>query len=245
MTDKKLPRRVFLAELDALLDTRSAILNRELKSDVIPILKNGYIYRNVDHFPGLEFKKFRELYAQRDKTLLVDSMATKIVSMISEYVQSVISNVFATPFHYEPVVMINIHPYKLTDAEISVIADTFSKRIGSLADIEIINQPYEKLTPRFLNENEVAYFAVYDYTNYINTHMVTNAFTSCPAPTTALVIPRIIVSEPSNQLNPNLEYIFQTVEDNISPYIGINYLPVGDFCLDLPEELLSSLVTTA
>ena len=237
---KSLPRRVYLAELDALLDTRAAILNREVGDKLTYILANGYFYRNVDHYPDLPFEKFMELYRNRDKSLLVDALSTPIVRMISEYIQGVYYNTMATPYHYEPVLMINIHPYVLSKDEEKIIAQGIATKFKHKVNIELINLPYKKIGPKFLKDNDVAYLALYNYVEYLNLHLDGDEFVKYPCPTVGLVAPRIIFAKPSNQLSPRLNDDFQSVEDIVGQFISMQYFPVKDFCMNIPIELIEA-----
>ena len=235
MSDKELPRRIFLAELDVLLDTRAAILFRELGEEkTIEILQNGYFNRVVDDYPGLPFDKFRDLYRNRDKSILENALATKIINVAKQYVFSVKRNIIASPFHYDPVVMINTHPYDLTDEETAVIHKMVSARIGNAAEVEFINMPYEKIGNKFLKKNDVAYLAIYDYVEYLNKHTDTPDFVEYKSPETGFIIPQMIFSRPGYTGNPYINNAFQIVEDVIGPYLSVNYLSVDEFCINIP-----------
>lgn len=237
---KSLPRRVYLAELDALLDTRAAILNRELGDKFIDLLTTGYFFRNVDSFPDLPFEKFMDMYRARDKSILGDAVATPLIKMIGEYVQSVIYNTMATPYHYEPVLMINIYPYKLEKDEMEALASGISIKFKDKVAIELIDVPYNKLGPKFIRDNDVAYIAIYDYIHWLNIHIGSGEFSQYPSPTVGLVAPKIIFAKPTNQLTPNLERDFQSLEDIVGSFISVHYSPIADFCLNVPMPLLEA-----
>ena len=239
MSADELPRRIFLAELDTLLDTRASILFNELGEEkTIKIIRGGYFDRVVDDFPDLPFDKFRELYRNRDKSVLVNALATKVIDIAKQYIFSVRRNVIASPHHYEPVLLINTHPYKLTDEETAVIHKMVSARIGNSAEVEFIDLPYEKIGNKFLQKNDVSYLAIYDYVDYLNKHTDTKEFEEYKSPETGFIIPQMVFSRPGHKSNPYVNNAFQIVEDVVGPFLSVNYMPVKDFCVSIriPER---------
>lgn len=238
----KLDKAVFLAELDALLDTRATILTRELGVENIPrFLKAGYFERFADRFDQMPWRTFREHYRTRDKSVLAGAMATPVVRMISEYVRSVIQNVVSSPNHLEPAVIVNVYPYDLSETERQVIAEMISVKTGGFCEVGIISKDYASITPRWLKANDVSYYALYDYTEWLNIHFDNKNLVDTKCTDIGLIAPRIIVSDPANVYLPDLEKDFQITEDRVAPYISLSYSPVSDFCVDLPGQLLEKM----
>lgn len=236
MSTKALPKTVFLAELDALLDTRASIIFDKLgEESTIELFKNGYFNRTVDDFKGLGFTEFRKLYANRDKSVLVNALSTKIMNLVVQFAWAVVRNITATPFHMEPKILINIYPYKLTDTEIANIHAMIRARIKDICEVEIIDFSYKDLGPKFISTNNISYFALYDYVDWINTHIETEDFLEYKNPESALVIPQIIFSKPDKSVNPYVNNTFEILQDVLGPSISLNYMPVSDFSVSMPK----------
>lgn len=234
----KLPRTAFLVELDALLDTRMALLYRELSEEDFELaVKSKYFTRHVDDYKNLPFEKFRGLYRDRTKALLKDAIVTKIIDMIREFAMAVISNVVSSPHHFEPVVYLNTYPYDLDDEEIAAIHDMVKLKLKNICDIEVINLSYKQMTPSFIKSNNISYLAIYDYVEYLNCHVNENEFSEVTNPDVSLVCPAIIFSRPDKIGNPIINDTFALFEEQMQPFISICYMPVSDFSANINTKL--------
>lgn len=212
-----------LIELDCLFDTRLGalmLMGEETLKHALP----QYFQRPIDYFKDINNNQFLHLYANRDKEVLKNTGITQFKNFIEEFVSKTNQQVMNSPFHYKPKIVINIHPYVLDEEEIKVIilgVKTFTK---GHADIEVVDMPYEALTPSFLKAN-ISIIILYEYYKWLDIHSASKAFKRTTCPEVTMMGPAIYFKKPSKIEDEP----FSDVEKLAAPFIGLKLLPVEFF----------------
>lgn len=216
-------------ELDTLLDTRMATLFKLSPDSVENIIKLGYHDRPFDIFPGIDEVKFRDAYSKRDKSILATSVVTPVAQIVKEFVVRTLDNVNNSPFHYQPKVILNIHPYKLDENEINMLIATLRHLTLNLADIEVVDMSYEEISPLYVKLN-LSIMILYQYDLWLEAQSVNEAFKKHTAPDVTLIGPRIYFKKPESRPKAD-EDPFAAMEHLASPFIGLALLPVEKFSM--------------
>lgn len=219
-------------ELDALLDTRIAILaNMEGKVLENAIL-DDYHNRKIDAFRGASFNEFRTLYDNRDKSILKETMVTGMAGLIKEFVEKTLKNITTSPFHNKPKIILNVHPYVLTEEEINVLVKSLVIITDGLSDVQVVNMSYDDITPMYVKAN-LSILVLYECYRWLETHSVNELFKKVTCPDVALFGPRIFFKE----FNPNTKHEvdpLDAMEKIAAPLIGLILLPIDRFSINLP-----------
>lgn len=220
-----------LVELDVILDTRMATLNRMGEQAVANALKAGYHDRPFDFFPGVDEAEFKRLYDARDKVTLAQALVTPICQLVREFVAKTLDNVHNSPFHYHPKIVLNIHPYKLTEGEINVMIKTLRGLTLGAADIEVIDKSYAELTPLYV-KNYLSTMVLYQYDQWLEAHSASGAFKQVTAPDVTLLAPAIYFKKPDKKPKAD-EDPFAAMMQLASPFIGLVLMPIEKFSMVL------------
>lgn len=218
-------------ELDTLLDTRMATLNRMGQEAVESALKAGYHSRPFDFFPGVDEAEFKRLYDARDKVTLAQALVTPICQLVREFVAKTLDNVHNSPFHYRPKIILNIHPYKLTEGEIQVFIKTFRALTLGAADIEAVDMSYEQISPLYVKTN-LSVMVLYQYDQWLEVHSQSEAFKKVTAPDVSLLAPAIYFKKPEKKPKPD-DDPFAAMQQLAAPFIGLALMPIENFSMVL------------
>lgn len=218
-----------LVELDSILDTRMATLHRLGGDAVEKALEAGYHERPFDFFPGVDQDAYDQLYAQRDKRTMASAMMTPVVQMVREFVAKTLDNVNNSPFHMQPKVIINIHPYKLSEGEIETLIRTFQSLTMEKADIEVIDKDYTELSALYVKVN-LSVMVLYQYDKWLEAQTVAKSFEKHTAPDVTLIGPAIYFKKPEKKPSSD-EDPFKAMCDLAAPFIGLVLVPVEKFSM--------------
>lgn len=225
------PRQsIFIIELDALLDTRMGTLLRLDKTCVDRVIKSGYLIRDRDQFLGIDPDSFKELYNKRDKQTLSLSMMTPMMNIISEFCKSTISMNNSTPFIQEPKVVINIHPYSLTDKEAMLIKKAVEAKLGKLIEVDISNMKYEQITPSYLNK-DISVLCLYDSYKWLDIQAEIGSFRKEICPLVTLYGPLLVKNLELKEVD--LSEFNKSMELLTKPFIDFKLVPVSFYSFDM------------
>lgn len=218
-----------LIELDALFDTRMSTL-WSIDTDIAAVaIAQGYHDRPFDVFPGLEDKVFKEKYANRNKSTLKGALITPMASFINEFTVQTLKNINNTPFHYTPTILVNIHPYKLTEEEIAVVIAGVRALTHNLATIEVVDMSYNEITPMYAKLN-LSVMVLYEYDKWLDVHSSKGEWkTTCPEVT--MLAPRIYMKQPSAKPDLDEEDPFELMMKVTSLFINLVLLPIDQFSM--------------
>jgi hypothetical protein len=170
MADRALPS-VFFTELDSLFDTRLGtllLMEQRGEAEMEKIVKGGYFTRDRDAFNGVDPAKFKAAYDARDKHTLRVSVVTRIIRFARDFGMNTIENNIKSPFIRDPKLIVNLHPYKLTQEERDNLVDGIRLRIGKISHIELVDMTYEQISTHYLRR-DTSVIALYDPYEWLET----------------------------------------------------------------------------
>lgn len=241
MVSKELTFSTMLVELDCLLDTRISLL-AELDDSKFKDVIKMYHNRDIDEFPYYSFDKFKELYDNRDKSILKNAIVTPIMSLITEFVDKTLLQIINSPFHYQPKIIINIYPYKLSDDEITNIISLIINKTKLRATVEVIDKSIKELTVGYVKDN-LSVMVMYKYYEWIEYHCSIKAFKSISCPEVCLFGPSIYFKPKQPNTNIKVDPISST-EELAKPLIGLKLFPINLFSFVIPTTEKQQNITT-
>ena len=222
---------IFGIELDALFDTRLATLARMGIDVVYEAVAGGYYQRDIDIFNGVDMVKFNELYRKRDVYTLREAMITPMTEFINMFIKQTFQAVVSSPFERKPVIEINIHPYVLTDQQISEIVVGMAAVTGGEVDIRVINMNYTDWSVEYINRN-YAQFAIYAYWEWIDAQAIAKNFEKNQIPAIKLYGPCLFKDVAAKEQH-SATNAFSVVEKFISPFVKLELLTAAYFSVSM------------
>lgn len=195
MTNPNLPDElkgkptIFYAELDALLDTRYGTLVM-LDPLVIPELYvNKFWHRITDEMhlfqKRVSKEDFEKAYKERTEEVLPHALMTMMVIELSlmvlkaEKLHATTGGTFP-----KPQVVINIHPYDLSEIGKDRIIGAIMHRVGFLTSVKVINEPQLNITPTVMKQREYSHVIMYHYDEWfqqvLRVQQEQNIVVGCP-----------------------------------------------------------------
>lgn len=224
----------FLIELDALFDTRLAVLGTMGEAALTSAFTHGYYDRQSDNFPGVDYDRFKELYKARDKRILKNATITPMAKIAKEFAASTLDNVNNSPFHYKPEIVINVYPYDLSQDEINLLVGATATVTLGLCDIVTVNLSPAQLSPLYLKLN-LAMTAIYDYDQWLEVHALSGAWRKHSAPEVTVLAPRISMIK-QDPLKANADEAFIAMQEQAKPFIDLKLINVENFSIILKPE---------
>lgn len=223
-----------MMELDCLFDMRLAAL-AELGDDALAsALRGDYYDRLSDNFDGVDYDAFKAIYDNRHKGLLKNAVITKISSFLKEFALGTMSNVNNGPFHMRPSILINCYPYKLLEDELRFIVLGVKQITGGICDIECVSISPQDLTPLYVKIN-LSTLIIYEYDKWLEAHAVTGDWKKHTAPDVTVLAPRISMLKDVKK-SALKDEVFDLVERQCAPFVGLKLLPAEHFSLALKPE---------
>lgn len=232
--DDALKASRFLIEIDTLFDTRLAVLASMGEDALTAAASQGYYERQSDYFVGVDYERFKSLYAARDKSILKDAIITPIANMAKEFATATLHNVNNSPFHYKPEILLNIYPYDLTENEIALMIKGLSSVTMGLCDIIAVNLSPVQLSPLYLKLN-LAMMAIYEYDKWLEANSVNGAWKKHTAPDVTVIAPRISMIKMLKPF-PKGEDPFEAMQQQAKPFIDLKLVPIEHFSIALKPE---------
>ena len=161
-----------LLPIDAVLDTRLATIEKIDEAAALKLLENGYRTRCIDDFDTLtggviSNSVFHEQYNARDIETLKLARVTGIAPLLNQLAHGLEVQGIQDPNICEIVVHLNCWPYELPQS----VIDAFIVSVGAYTSlstrVEVVNIPFEELTPKLLKEDYAAVF-MYDFNRWQN-----------------------------------------------------------------------------
>ena len=222
---------VFLTELDSILDTRLGTLLALEPDKVAELLANGYHKRLKDEFVGFDMVGYREKYANRDAKVLMNSMATPMLGMLHDFVLKTLKQTLRTPFHKNPKIELNIHPYKISDELAREMMRCVAAATGGLCDVEIVDYSPAQLNPLFIKERYDV-VTMYDYQVWYKEHIDSGLWGKYTCPTVTVFAPMMVKNpdvEVTQQLYDKITDDTEVIVNELRPLFQLHPLPVGFF----------------
>lgn len=240
-----------IVDLDSILDTRLALIFMMDKDYVGKLLAdNRYFKRDSNLFEGIDYEAFMDHYERRNKGLLVNAVATKMVSFIAEYVTKIEeARDRSVPDIDELEVHINTHPYStLNDNELTAIvrgtsAKLMAEGMPRTTVVKTVSYTPEQLTPKLMNDN-YAVVIMYEYYKLLDVQARLKNFDKSSCPSVTLFAPAINVKphinppervkEVEEELNTGLKVklsIYRHIELDYEMSINLTFLPIELFSI--------------
>ena len=220
-------------DIDALFDTRAGVLSSFGPDAVARAIADGYYLRETDEFSGIERDAFKARYARRDRTTLYESLTTPIVSQIRKFVHQTTMAAINSPYRKYAHIVLNTYPYVLNDDEQQNQILGLRAITKNQADIELIHEPLETLTPQYVKQHFVR-LIMYAYWEWLEIHARSKALIESRCQSISLLGPRLMTSsEAVTQLRGT--DAFTAIEKLTGCFINLCLLPVSEYCVDLPR----------
>lgn len=228
--------------LDVLLDTRLGTLAKMGEPYAEQIRDNGYLTRRVEHFDGVDMDAYRKAYAERDVDTLKHSVVSEGIRFVRDLVVEIRSQqaagIAADPNSHGVEIVINTHPYALSEEEQSLIADMVDEWLVGIAEIKTISVAVEDLTVEMCEDFSA--LLMYDYNEWMDNPKTVDGFrrNTGKLAKTHLFAPGIFfVKEPS------VEEMDQLGLKGMNPLEGIEALASPLIHLELLDVRLFSILT--
>lgn len=227
-------------DLDALLDTRAGTLHILDPSLFGVAITEGYLDREEDAFPYVSKEEFAELYALRDREVLINSPKTGVFNLILQIVKDAMKDSIDKPWHAGCKLYVNIHPYQLTNTEAAKFVAVFKDHTKGFIDIEIIDKSKEQLTPQYCKENFTTMIK-YEYASWLDYLAQNKSIKAMPLTDITLVVPELYFAkkpsaEEMAQLKKDKLTPFKATEVMLSPFITFKPLHVSYFCVEITAK---------
>lgn len=219
--------------LDALFDTRLSTLY-EVAADKVPeILRTSYFDRNYDEFEGVDVEVFNKAYENRGLHTLHNAMITRAAEMLMFFIDKTLKARASTPFVMQPLIHLNVYPYKLDEDVINLIIMGLRSLTKGMCDIEVIDRPLEEITPSYV-KTTYAIMIMYDYWNWLERQSENKQLLSTNCADIALIGPAIVRSSSIFDEVKN-EDPYQAIELYTSMFIKLQLYPISFFSVDLEK----------
>jgi hypothetical protein len=247
MTDTKKQPEVnttcrILVGLDEILDTRLGTLcaiNADFGTAIS--MDKNYYTRTIDKFSTpdhgtLSVANFLAFFKANRDLILRNSIVTKIPRLIDIHVTNILSKMNDNPMWTSVEIHLNVSPYKLEKAELDNILKLFRSLISCPISITLIDKPLEELTPEYIDD---AYPIVYMYRYYELLEVHRNAFKKKHCSNVMIYAPAVnfldnISPEVAEILQKEKTDIYEWTAKLISPYVNIQFAPIGVYSATLP-----------
>lgn len=220
-----------LIHLDELMDTREGALVNSQSTEVVQrVFTDNYHQRLVDRWDYVDMDAFREAYANRGRSVLRASHITPVLAVVKDFVHKTTALNENTPWSYNPVVVLNIHPYNLQPSEVEIFKKRIFIAIGGEVDFKVVDIPPADLTPGFL-ASEVSIATLYNYADWINIHTSLGTFSRESAASVGLLAPRIAFPlEPNDDVTVKLLNLAASeITELAAPFVGLRLLSIDTF----------------
>jgi hypothetical protein len=198
MKDRPLSNAVrggIMVDLDALFDTRLAILDELDPLLSAYVLENGYFKREEDNFGVCNFELFKKLYKARDLNTLAKSRITNVLSIVLDFANDYIKQHGAKR---TPNIYINTYPYRISSHACGDILKPLYNKTNGKANIHLVYTPPEELTVDVCKKN-LAYIIKYDFMDWLISLGKQGDILKTPMNEITLIAPRLYQSgKPAN-----------------------------------------------
>lgn len=185
-------KQCIYVQLDALLDTRLAVISKLNPEAAVKLLtEDAYYLRQIDDFEeltGITRSAFQEAYAKRDVEILQNSRITHIPMMLYELISKMEQMETDTPFVEDLQVHVNYWPYVLSDDERYQFELAISAYSGIETPVRLFSQHPMELTPRHIKQTYSG-LILYDFREWCSYHIT--ALENVHFPTITVIAPAL------------------------------------------------------
>lgn len=220
-------------DLDSLFDMRLVALGRMGEAALEAAFRDDYLERVTDEFAEVDVEAFKTMYAARDAGWLVDAKVTPVVRLLHEFGHRTLQAVVNSPFRRQPRIVINAHPYILTEEQANSIIVGVRAVTKGLLDIELVSLSYADLTPQYVKAQFVQ-LIMYSYWEWLEEHAANGNWHKTQCPQVRLYGPQLIKSKEAVRQLYGID-AFSAIETHFSPFVQIVLLPIRHFSVDLAK----------
>ncbi len=243
-------KQKILIELDALLDTRIAVVSQLSPEAAIDLLNSDYRVRPSDEIglftDHITTEQFQEAYKKRDATVLPISRPTAIMFAVNQIVRKLEREMYTLKDKVESIeVEVNVYPYVLPQNVMDEIAINVMTMVGCVTPVRSVFYPPFHLTPTVIARGEYSALVLYNLQDWINGALVQEIDPANCCPTVTLFAPALlktIEGVPTNAELTDAQGVFTDPflahSRMFAQIIGLDFWPVDFFSIvDLNEIL--------
>ena len=237
----------FLVDIEAIVDTRLGLMDYLDPDCAVRLVSNpDYFTRVQDKFQplcGIPEAIWKEAWKTRGATgeALKRAINTPAIDLVHYMVLEVEYRAINDPQISGAEVDLNIWPYTLSDEERLALAAALTQRVGWKAPINVICQPPQYFTPSLCKGSYYA-MVLYDHDAWFKVHQSELFATTVGMPKVTMYAPRLAAKEipppdmcdfSKHGVKKKID-IFDAVAHGLSQYVGLEYLPVNQYCICYP-----------
>lgn len=209
-------------EVDAILDTRLALLHAISEDAAVVTITNGtYNKRIRDNFRTISSNVFKSLYSRRNKVLLKYALPTNIFKIVNELL---IGHITDSVTIKQTKLYINVYPYILTDVEKNVILGVVEGLIKNCVFELVYMDPIKDLTPIWVRDNVQAIIK-YDGLLWLENHNKLFNLTNTPLMDKTIIVPALIAGPSSKAYKIDSKF-FITVAATMKSLIKVQFVDI-------------------
>lgn len=220
-------------DLDSLFDMRLVALKRMGLDKVEQAMAQDYLGRFYDEWDGIDTEAYKAVYAQRDVGFLRDALITPVVQLLKDFVEKTLVALVNSPFRRQPKIVLNLHPYVLDEASISVLMLGLRAATKHLMDIEVVSMTLDELTPKYVKQHFVQ-IVMYQYWEWLEVHAENQNWQETQCPAVRLIGPQLIQSKAAAEMLTGVD-VFGAIETHASLFVKLVLYPVAYFSVDLEK----------
>lgn len=226
-------KRLYL-DLDCILDTRLATLDRYLPDVAKSVINDQSYYTRLEDsftYNGTEIPHslFKPLYELRDKSILVKSNPTLLLSLLHHSIEEDIRspNAEIKKTKYECVV--NVYPYKLKEKETNGLFDLITLHLANSVNVIFIYLEPHRLTPEFVKEENIIDMYLYDGHSWLDYILSNNLHEDHKLLNTKLFMPKLAYGVKNFDNGTDIEEFFNNMKRLSGMVMETDYLPASVF----------------
>lgn len=223
-------------ELDALLDTRIAVVDELSPEAAVKMLSRDYWDRQVDDFSafGVDQTAYLERYRTRDGQILQRSRLTAIGPVINEIVMQLERETVHGPIAGDVEVHVNTHPFNLLEEERKAIQIAVSAHVGVNARVKVVHIATEHLTPSEIKQEYSAVF-MYNFEDWLTTHG--ELIFQSRMPTVIFVVPALY-----RERVPDQDEVHIDDAAEVSPFATLEHFMIETISLHMVNPQYFSII---
>lgn len=227
-----------LTELDALLDTRLATVDKLDPEAAVRLVANPtYFERIRDDFEplcGIEEAAYQAAWKTRDVETLQHALVCPTIDLVHFALLDLERRAITDPAITGVALDVNVWPYQLTEAEAHDIALAIAQRAGYRSPIRLLCQPMAYFTPSLIKD-QYAGLIFYNHNEWFTCH-AEELLLQVGIPQVTLVAPKLVNDRlPTDE---ELDYGTEVKRDAyeitsfmMTPHVGLEYVDVLHYCV--------------
>ena len=226
-----------LTDLDCIFDTRlGTLVNLDIEIAEKMLEEDKYFERLEDSFLTIDKETFYSYYHRRNKLILANSPLTRMLQFIQEFILGTMKNAINSPYKFDPRLIVNVYPYRLTDDEKNRILKNLIYLTNEACLVELIDKDPLDIEPLYV-KNEVAMWVTYEYSQWLEKYSKNRELEKHMMPDVGLIVPSIYFNFiPGNKEKAEYAKIgmgpFEALEFTCKPLIGLKVVKLNLFCID-------------